>query len=318
MASWMITGAGKNKTTSFGGGSIACKTSFKSWMKVKNLEGKTITPIVEKGEYVFREVKPGDTIIYEAFTGADAGNGNSDEIYVVATSLNWAYLINLMNQINLEASSEQIEMWESNPQSYNDYILSKADVNRLLITTFGGIENTDSQGIYRSSLKIPTTWASGPLQVSLMYGYNNDSKASNLSRLGMNLFEVANWVAFGVSLIVSCAATAGIGCAIALGAITAIELGQLTYQQLSQGLMANIGRNKYGCSFPNSGYVHTYNFNLINSNNDPFMNIDESSIPKNQGSNISQINNLFNSKVALFTIALAGFFIALESVVRSE
>lgn len=324
----MITGAGKNKPTKWGGGSLACKTSFKSKVSFRSKKGKSIPVKTQDGEYLFEGVQPGDTLYYQVETGADDKKGDSDEYYFSITSLNWQYLIPIVNRINQEATPAQLKQWEAQPNSYIEYVATQVNPTQLILQYFSQIEKTDENGDGRGSLKIPTTWNSGPMQISLMYGYNDDARSSDFSRAFSNVFDVLSTVAlalFVIALFVACPFS-GVTCAIGAGVLAAIdiaELAVLTYEQATRGLMANIGLNQYGCSFPEGGYVQIYNMFIMNESVDPFKLIDKPAFEKVdeevQISNNEYVaKSMWNKNTAMILIASAGFILAINSIVGGD
>ena len=326
---WMITGAGRNKPTKWGGGAGACKTSFKTNMIFKDNSEKKIPHSIQDGEFMFSGVKPGDRLYYNVETGADSKKAKSDEYYFVISTLNWTYLIPIINQVNDSATPEQLEAWESDESAYINHLATIIDPSRMFLTYFSNVENTTESGISNGSLKIPADWPTGPMQIALMYGYNEDARTGDSSRAWSNVFDIITWIAFAVSIIaifVSCPFSGGVTCAAGVGlmkvvlAIDAAEMAHLAYEQYTQGIMANIGLNKYGCSFPDSGYVHIYNMMMINENNDPFNRIDKEAF-ENVGS-IQQPAplgaSMVNKNTIMLMVASAGFIFAISSIMGDD
>lgn len=316
---WMITGAGKQQPTKWGGGSIACKTAFKSWAKVRTSEGRTENPTTKDGQYVFEEVKPRDTVNFKVFTGADETKAASDEFYVYVMSMNWTYMANLANQIYTTATPEQKQVWSNNREAFEQYLQTQINWNNMFVTYYSQIETTNSEGEYQGKFTIPNNWPTGPMVMVLDYGYNNDARSGDASRAFSNLLEVASWAVLAVEVLVlglSCPVTAGAGC-VALAAVFAAEMSVLFYEQLSQGLSKQIGRNKYGCSFPEGGYKQIYALNIVNPSNDPFnlANPETKEVLERDRVNVTTTSN-DNSKLIVLGVAFSGFMIALVSLMR--
>ena len=316
----MITGSGKNKPTKFGGGAGACKTAFKTRMKIKTPSGQIKPNRTVNSEYVWENISPGDTIEYLVETGADKKKAKSDEFYIMATSLNWSYIISVYNHINMTATPTQRKEWEANTQQYQEYLESQLDPSRLMLTIMSKIENTDSSGRKYGTLTIPSVWASGPIQIAFLYGYDKDLRTGDAARIWASMFDAATWVALAASLVVLagfCPFSAGATCAIGAGLIIAVdvaEIGKLAYDQYHQGLMANIGRNKYDCSFPEGGFAHIYNIVLNNPQNDPHRMIDVQAAQSNPAS-IKGGHTLLTARNLALIAGSVGLFMVISNMV---
>ena len=324
MVNWMITGSGKNKPTKFGGGAGACKTAFKTRMKIKTPSGQIKPNRTVNSEYVWENIGPGDTIEYVVETGADKKKAKSDEFYIMATSLNWSYIISVYNHINQTATPAQKKEWESNPQQYQEYLESQLDHSRLMLTIMSKIENTDSSGRRYGTLTIPSAWAAGPNQIAFLYGDDKDLRTGDVSRMWASVFDAVTWVALAASVVIfmGCVvASLGVcGSAIvvvggyAIAAVDVAEIGKLAYAQYHQGLMANIGRNKYNCSFPEGGFAHIYNIVVNNPQNDPYRMINVQAAQSNPPSTKGGYTLLSARNLALVAGSV-GLFMVISNVV---
>lgn len=324
---WMQTGSGKAATTKWGGGSIACKTSFKTEMFLVNKDNKRVNPTLEKGQYVFTEINAGDTIRYKVETGADSKKPASDKFTFVVNSINWTYLINTMVQMMDSATEEEIQVWNTNADAYEAALAERIDMSRYLVTLFSELKSTNEEGIYEGSVKVPSIWASGPITLSLFYGYDDDLTTSDFSRYLKSSIDTVGYIALGVTVVALTIGTFGIGGAVAGGivalgtstamlAIDAVEISLLLHKQLTQGISAQIGRNKYGCSFPEGGYMHIYSGIVINPQNDPFQNIEKKSLPDSEQQSALNIGGLnLNFNTILTVLGGAGLIILISSLV---
>ena len=261
-------------------------------------------------------------------TGADKKKAKSDEFYIMATSLNWNYIISVYNQINQTATPTQKKEWESNPQQYQEYLESQLDPSRLMLTIMSKIENTDSSGRKYGTLTIPSVWASGPIQIAFLYGYEQDLRVGDTSRLWASVYDKVTLVAIAATLLI------GLGCIIITGgmcvaaaypawaatgltvikAVDAVEIGKLVYDQYHRGIMANIGRNKYDCSFPDGGFVHMYNIILNNPQNDPYRMINVEAAQSNPASTKGGQTLLTARNLALVAGSV-GLFLVISNVI---
>ena len=326
MVTYLQSGKGKQSTTKWGGGAGACKTEFKTHMSITSSSGKKRSYSKSKGEFIWEDVRPGDKIRYNVFTGADDKKGKSDEYYLIASTMNWPYIISIYNEINRTATEEQIALWESNPQSFEDHLYSLIDETKIMLTITSKVNNTESNGKQSKILNIPDTWPSGPIQLAFIYGYDNDARTGDASRAWSNVFDVATYVSLAVSaigLLVLCPFTAGATCAVggaigaAVMAIDVAELAVLAYEQYTQGLGTQIGRNKYDCSFPEGAYVHVYSIVVNNPQRDPFQQIDVAAAQSNPVTTSGA--SLPSNKNILFIIGCSvGLFMTLWAMIGDE
>lgn len=319
---WMQTGAGKYKPTSWGGGAGACKTAFKSRIVIKDKNDNVIPYEIEKGEYIWPTVEPGYKIHYVVETGADDKDPASDEFYFVMSTLNWPYLIRLMNEINTNATPEQKQVWESNEEAFMQYIEQKIDPAQLMLIISSRVDTSDRSGTYHGIIRVNEGWMSGPVQMALIYGYNDDARSSDASRIWTNIFEVGAWVAFAVSVIIACSATLGWGCLLGasiwtwggtLFAIEMAELASLAYDQYTRGLTAQIGRNKYGCSFPDGAFIHIYSAVIQNQSVQPALLINVQAMEQNPVLVKKSQYSLINQRTILLLAMATGVFILIST-----
>ena len=77
-------------------------------------------------------------------------------------------------------------------------------------------------------------------------------------------------------------------------------------------LWNKVGRNKYGCSFPDGGFVHVYGVNVVNPNNDPFQMVNTEQMKELSSNGVG----IFDKKMLLIALSLGGLFVILDSVTK--
>ena len=214
----------------------ACKTAFKSRVVQRDASGKTIAPNTNDGQLGFNEVSAGDTLEYTVFTGADGTKGKADEFYLTLTSLNWPYLISVINQTYSNASAQQLARWKQHESTFIKYLGTKVNAALLFVTFTSDTLKTDSSGNYTGTMTIGENIPSGPMTLNLMYGYNEDARSSDSSRAWSNIYDVATWLTIAIEFL-ACPFTMGATCATAMMHLTIAELGKLAYDHLSKGIM---------------------------------------------------------------------------------
>ena len=85
-------------------------------------------------------------------------------------------------------------------------------------------------------------------------------------------------------------------------------MANMSYEHLTQ---TAVGTNKYGCSFPNGGFVHNYSLLINNPNNDPFGQLENKEELKKdvKGSPFE-----LNKEKALIGLSLGGLFLLISSL----
>mgnify|MGYP003663802112 CR=1 FL=1 len=158
--------------------------------------------------------------------------------------------------------------------------------------------------------------------MAIIYGYNDDARSSDTSRLWSNIWSAAEWVALAVTVMVMlglCPWTAGATCATGytLLAIDIASMAVLVTQQYERGLLANIGRNQYGCSFPEGGFVHTYSAIIANPAVNPFLGVNDTTLQQNPALSGFSATSLMNQKTIL-VLGMAAALILLISSMGDE
>jgi len=325
MSEWMISGSGKGKTTSWGGGSISCKTKFQSKAELVKQDGSNSKPITKKRQFVFDKIEPGDKIKFKVFTGADKEKGKSDEFYMNINSLNWPYIINKSNELYEQATKQELARWSKRKSIFITALAKELNPSMIFLTYSSKIFQTDSSGIYEGEYIFTNNIPGGPMTFNLMYGYDESARSSDSSRGWSNVWDVASWVGLAVEIIIGltiCAGSLGLGCAL-VGAVFwaqfAAEMAEMSYDHLANGFAQSIGVNKYGCSFPEKGFIHTYGLTYYNLNNDPFaMNTPD--IENNQNNNSDTLVNTIgiDKTQLLILLSAGGLFLILSSMSGGE
>jgi hypothetical protein len=324
MSEWMISGSGKGKTTSWGGGSISCKTKFQSKVVLVK-DDLEKNPTTRKGQLVFDKIEPGDKLKFKVFTGAEKEKGKSDEFYMNINSLNWPYIVKESNKLYEKASKQEIARWSKRSSIFINALSKELNPSMLFLTYVSKINKTDSEGIYEGEYKFTNNIPAGPMTFNLMYGYNDDARSSDSSRGWDNAWDVISWVGLAVEIIIGltiCAGSAGLGCALvgaAFWAQFAAEIAEMSYDHLANGFAASLGNNQYGCSFPEKGFIHSYGLVYHNLQNDPFSKVDNENIETQNNNTTLLTSNLeINKTQIVLLFSAAGLFLMLSSIGGSE
>ena len=236
---WMQIDSGKHQTTKWGGGAGACKTSLKSQVVIKNPNNVVVPYNLSQGEITWEDVGPDYTIHYRVETGGDEKTGASDEFYFVVSTLNWKYMVEIMNQINAQATEQQKQQWGQDKDSFYQYLDSIVDPSRMMNVIASKVNTSD--GNYEGVIRVNRSWMTGPIQMAIIYGYNDDARSSDTSRLWSNIWDTAEWVAFAISMIVLlglCPWTSGATCATgyAMLAVDIASMAVLTLGVINMGV----------------------------------------------------------------------------------
>ena len=256
-------------------GSFACKTDFKSKVKVVNPAGKDMASsnYSKDGDstITFDKVVQGSTIEWQIETLADKKKGASDRATIELTYLDTQYLALLVNKVLGELTEAQKQKVVAGDASPLEPLMEKyLDLELAIVSIFSDTVTTDSEGKASGSIPIDARWPDAAYTLTAHYGYSNlgegstDAKSSKFIWedvapfvLEIGLMIVATVLTGGAGAVMWVARAARIGATIAAVADVAI----LTKQYFIEGFGV-IDQNKYGCSFPIVGFNHTYAFNV--------------------------------------------------------
>ena len=256
-------------------GSWACKTDFKSKVKVVNPAGKDMASsnYSKDGDstITFDKVVQGSTIEWQIETLADKKKGASDRATIELTYLDTQYLALLVNKVLGELTEAQKQKVVAGDASPLEPLMEKyLDLELAIVSIFSDTVTTDSEGKASGSIPIDARWPDAAYTLTAHYGYSNlgegstDAKSSKFIWedvapfvLEIGLMIVATVLTGGAGAVMWVARAARIGATIAAVADVAI----LTKQYFIEGFGV-IDQNKYGCSFPLVGFNHTYAFNV--------------------------------------------------------
>ena len=256
-------------------GSWACKTDFKSKVKVVNPAGKDMASsnYSKDGDstITFDKVVQGSTIEWQIETLADKKKGASDRATIELTYLDTQYLALLVNKVLGELTEAQkTKVVEGDASPLEPLMEKYLDLELAIVSIFSDTVTTDSEGKASGSIPIDARWPDAAYTLTAHYGYSNlgegstDAKSSKFIWedvapfvLEIGLMIVATVLTGGAGAVMWVARAARIGATIAAVADVAI----LTKQYFIEGFGV-IDQNKYGCSFPIVGFNHTYAFNV--------------------------------------------------------
>ena len=179
----------------------------------------------------------GTKISYDVVT-TSRGIQKSDKFYFEVISVNLNYINQFLKNKFANASTQQIQEWNTNSQKFEEDVLSKMDASRLVV-----INNT-----------VPSTLNNKIFTINFYYGYSASAEAGTKSKAKEGLIKDILRVATFATLPVS---------GLAAGGIFVAEIGAeglYAYSQAKGNQPA--GKNKHGCEFPNGMVIaHTYEIN---------------------------------------------------------
>ena len=263
-------------------GSWACKTDFKTKVRVVNPDGKDMpsSNFSKDGDktVTFDKVVQGSTIEWQIETLADcsgtsctAKEGASDRATIEVTYLDTQYLALLVNKVLgelTEAEKAKVVAGDSSPL---EPLMEKyLDIELAIVSIYSDTVTTDSEGKASGSIPIEARWPDAAYTLTAHYGYSDLGEGSSGDKAGKFVLEdVAPFVLEIGLMIVASALTGGAGAVLWIaraaraGAVLAAvaDMAILTKQYFIEGFGV-IDQNKYGCSFPIVGFNHTYAFNV--------------------------------------------------------
>ena len=258
-----------------GTGSWACKTDFKSKVKVVSPDGKDLkySNYTQDGDktITFDKVVQGSTIEWEIETLADKKKPASDRATIELTYLDTQYVALLTNRVLAELTEAQKqEIAAGNTNAIEPLIEQYLDIELAIVSIYSDTVTTDSNGKASGSIPIDARWPDAAYTLTAHYGYSDlgesatEAKSSKFLKedvlpfvLEIGLMIVATALSGGAGAVLWIARAARAGAVIAAVADVAI----MTKQYFIEGFGV-IDQNKYGCSFPLVGFNHTYAFNV--------------------------------------------------------
>ena len=263
-------------------GSWACKTDFKSKVRVVSPEGQDMpsTNYDKDGDttITFDKVVQGSTIEWQIETLADcsgtsctAKEGASDRANIELTYLDTQYLALLVNKVLGELTEAQKQKVVAGDSAPLEPLMEKyLDIELAIVSIFSDTVTTDSDGKASGSIPIDARWPDAAYTLTAHYGYSNLGEGSTDAKSSKFLWEeVAPFVLEIGLMIIASVLTGGAGAVLWVARIARIgatlaavaDMAILTKQYFIEGFGV-IDQNKYGCSFPLVGFNHTYAFNV--------------------------------------------------------
>jgi len=259
------------------------RTNFKSSLYIEDADGKRITyDKKEDGMPMWDKTANGYTLIYEIQTLSD-GKGKSDKVQVDIFYTNWKGFYREQDLVLDSLTPEQLESYERGSPTMNDTVAKMTEQAMRdknipwSITIYNKQVDTGSDGKYTERIPIQDNWAASNYAMTMHYGYQGDKEERGFwsSNWGKSIKGIAWGVAFAVLLAIpggqvvaalgASAAFAGTWTAAAIG--TAILFGaEVAAAMAYEAIMGRYGpatENKYGDSFPMSGFTHPYGFNVF-------------------------------------------------------
>jgi hypothetical protein len=250
-------------------GSLACKTDFKSKVRLVTPSGsspnyKTGSNDGDKVAF-WEEVPPGSKIEWEVTTYADKQKVASDRVQMELTYLDVQYITRLVDEILGELSDQQMQdIASGNTKIIEDKVESKLNISQAIVTVWSDVITTDSKGVATGTIDFDPRWPDSEYTLVIHYGYGGLGERSTEEKRNKFLLEDVVPALVELSLaIAATVATGGLATAFAVGAYAtaAIDLGIMSKQYLIEGFGA-IDTNQYGCSFPLLGFNHAYSFDV--------------------------------------------------------
>lgn len=250
-------------------GSLACKTDFESKVRIVTPAGSS--PSYQTGSNdgdqvaFWSDVPPGSKVEWEVITYADEQKRASDRVQLEMTYLDVAYITRLVDIILTELTEEQMQaVAAGDTDLIENKVTEKLNVADAIVTVWSDVVTTDSEGKATGTIDFNPRWPDSEYSLIIHYGYGGMGERSTTEKRNKFLLEEVVPAVVGVTLAIAATiATGGLATAFAVGAYAtaAVDIGILAKQYLIEGFGA-IDTNKYGCSFPITGFNHAYSFDV--------------------------------------------------------
>ena len=261
----------------------ACKTGFTSEVTMRQAppltggEGQKINSITTVDEgvkmYSFGGAENNATLQWEVVTSSD-DQVKGDRANVILSYLDQVYIAKLATQYVESLSETERDSLTADQivDQSTDYVLTNADIERLVVPIFSDTFETGSDGKASGIITFDPNWPASQYFLTLHYGYSYESERPEDWSLSSKQFkfwveDMGALIAEGIMLI-GCLATGPLAATCAM-AVSAVAMGAdlaIMYHQIQKDGWGAIDLNKYGCSFPHDGgYNHTYHISYKES-----------------------------------------------------
>ena len=261
-------------------GSYSCLTDFKSRVKVVAPDGKELksTKHTKDGDttLTFDKVVQGSIIEWEIETLADEKKGASDRATIELTYLDTQYIALLVNKVLgelSEADKQKVVAGDTSP--IEPLIEQNLDIELAIVSIYSDTVTTDSNGKASGKIPIEARWPDAAYTLTAHYGYSNLGEGSTSDKADKFFWEeLAPFIIEITLVLIASILTAGVASGWAAGFLIAartakagaaiaalVDIAIFTKQYFIEGFGV-IDQNKYGCSFPTTGFNHTYGFNV--------------------------------------------------------
>jgi len=250
-------------------GELACKTDFESKVRIVTPAGSSPSYRTgsNDGDQVafWSDVPPGSKVEWEVITYADKKKRASDRVQLELTYLDVAYITRLVDIILTELTDEQLQAAAGgDTELIENKVKEKLNVSDAIVSVWSDVVTTDAEGKATGSIDFSPRWPDSEYTLVAHYGYGGMGERSTTEKRNKFLLEEVLPAAVEISLVIAATvATGGLATAFAIGATAtaAVDIGILSKQYLIEGFGA-IDTNKYGCSFPLTGFNHAYSFDV--------------------------------------------------------
>lgn len=286
-------------------GSVACETDFTSGVRIVDPNGKDVSFDTKQGVPVWSQIPEGSVLEWRVETKADSKKGASDRVNIDITSMDPSYMARIASKVIKQATDDELlqiirgdntpmeKYLEENPNLINPELAQATFYSQTVVT--------DDDGKATGTIPIDPAWGKNLFSINFHYGYSDLAEMSTddktervwVEEIGPILIEVLATIALtaisgGAALGVRIAMLAKAGKTVnnirkVARIAFAVEMAMMARAYFAQGF-GIVGLNKYGCSFPLSGFNHVYSFDTdyIVSLENEAGEIDVSELDENQ------------------------------------
>ena len=166
---------------------------MESEIQVLNPDGTVNQPVSQDGNLMWKWILPNSTINYRVLTKPNGFDVGKDEVNFQIWCNNKEYLLQETDRTFARANDEQQQVYlqeiidvsagnaDSAPNLTQDTI-ENLNMDRLAVLVTSKNFNTDKNGIYEGTYKIPANSTVGLYAFIISYGYDADSRQGHTSR----------------------------------------------------------------------------------------------------------------------------------------
>jgi len=172
---------------------MSCTPTMESNIQVLNPDGTLNPPTSQDGQLIWKWILPNSTINYRVITKPNGFDVGDDEVNFQIWCSNKEYLLQETDRTFARANDEKQQIYlqeiidlssgkATSTPTLTSNTIKNLDIDRLGVLVSSKNFNTDKDGIYKGTYKIPANSTAGQYVFIISYGYDADSRQGHTER----------------------------------------------------------------------------------------------------------------------------------------